>query len=96
VFHQALDLLDAAGWQIRQQDNQLRVLVAGPGSGFDPAATERAVQTAITAAGGHSPMITVSVVDAIPAGAAGKRPLVVALPNSHDGAAVQPHTVGPP
>jgi hypothetical protein len=41
-------------------------------------------------------MITVSVVDHIPAGAAGKRPLVVALPNSHDGAAVQPHTVGPP
>jgi len=30
VFHQALDLLDAAGWQIRQEDNQLRVLVAAP------------------------------------------------------------------
>lgn len=82
VFHQALDLLDAAGWQIRQEDNQLRVLVAGPGSGFDPAATERAVQAAITAAGGHALPITVSVVDAIPAG---KRPLVIALPKPHDG-----------
>ena len=35
-------------------------------------------------------MIHVSVVDAIPAGAAGKRPLVVALPKSHNGAAVRP------
>jgi phenylacetate-CoA ligase len=96
VFHQALDLLDAAGWQIRQEDNQLRVLVAGPGSGFNPAATEGAVQAAITAAGGHAPLITASVVDAIPAGAAGKRPLVIALPKSHEGAAVQPGTAGPP
>jgi phenylacetate-CoA ligase len=90
VFHQALDLLDAAGWQIRQEDNQLRVLVTGPGGGFDPAATERAVQAAITAAGGRLPMIHVSVVDAIPVGAAGKRPLVVALPASHDGTAPNP------
>ncbi len=40
-------------------------------------------------------MIHVSVVDAIPAGAAGKRPLVVALPKSHNGAAVRPRTVDP-
>ena len=40
-------------------------------------------------------MITVSVVGAIPAGAAGKRPLVVALPQSHDGAAVRPRTADP-
>jgi phenylacetate-coenzyme A ligase PaaK-like adenylate-forming protein len=96
VFHQALDLLDAARWQIRQEDNQLRMLVAGPGSGFDPAATERAVQAAITAAGGHALPITVSVVDHIPAGAAGKRPLVIALPKPHDDAAARPGTVGPP
>ena len=80
VFHQALDLLDAAGWQVRQQEDELRVLVAGPGPAFDPTATERAVQTALTAAGARTPAVHVSVVDAIPAGAAGKRPLVVAHP----------------
>lgn len=80
VFHQALDLLDAAGWQVRQQEDQLRVLVADPGPAFDPTATEREVQTALTAAGARTPAVHVSVVDAIPAGAAGKRPLVVAHP----------------
>jgi hypothetical protein len=33
VFHQVLDLVDASGWQVRQEDPQLRVLVAGPGPG---------------------------------------------------------------
>jgi phenylacetate-coenzyme A ligase PaaK-like adenylate-forming protein len=78
VFHQVLDLLDAAGWQVRQQQRHLRVLVAAPGAGFDPAATERAVQAALTAAGVRAPAVHVSIVDAVPAGPAGKRPLVVA------------------
>jgi putative adenylate-forming enzyme len=96
VFHQVLDLLDAAGWQVRQQQDHLHVLVAGPGTGFDPTATQRAVQDALTAAGACPPVIRVSVVDAIPAGAAGKRPLVVVLPTAHHSAAAQPHTAGPP
>ena len=53
VFHQALDLLDAAGWQVRQHEDQLRVLVAGPGPGFDPAGAERTVQAALTTSGAH-------------------------------------------
>jgi phenylacetate-coenzyme A ligase PaaK-like adenylate-forming protein len=79
VFHQALDLLDAAGWQVRQRDHELQVLVAAPESAFDPTGTERAVRTALTTAGAAPPVVRVSLVDAIPAGAAGKRPLVVAL-----------------
>ena len=78
VFHQVLDLLDAAGWQVRQQERELRVLVAAPGPDFDPTGTERGVQAALTAAGVRPPEVQVSIVDAIPAGAAGKRPLVVA------------------
>jgi phenylacetate-coenzyme A ligase PaaK-like adenylate-forming protein len=88
VFHQVLDLLDAAGWQVRQQEDHLRVLLADPGSGVDPTATERAVQAALTTAGAQPPAVRVSIVDAIPAGAAGKRPLVIALPKSHGDAAV--------
>ena len=77
VFHQVLDLLNVSGWQVRHEDNGLRVLVARPGHGFDPAATRRAVQAALTAAGVRSPAVHVSVVDAIAAGPAGKRPLVI-------------------
>jgi putative adenylate-forming enzyme len=82
VFHQTLDLLDAAGWQIQQQKGGLRILVAGPGQNFHKEATETNVQAALTAAGTATLELTVTVVDGIPAGAAGKRPLVVALPSS--------------
>lgn len=81
VFHKVLDLLDAAGWQVRQEGALLRVLVARAGPGFDPDATERDVRAALTEAGAVPPPVRVQVVDAIPAGASGKRPLVVAGPN---------------
>ena len=84
VFHQVLDLLDGAGWQVRQEGDRLAVLVADPGPAFDQAGTERAVRAALTAAGAAEPAaVQVSVVAAIPAGAAGKRPLVVAQPTDH-------------
>lgn len=80
VFHKTLDLLDAAGWQVRQEEGQLRVLIARPGSEFDPGATERAIKSGLTGAGASPQPVRVEVVDAIPAGAAGKRPLVIAWP----------------
>jgi phenylacetate-coenzyme A ligase PaaK-like adenylate-forming protein len=83
VFHQALDLLDAAGWQVRQQEHQLQVLVAAPGPAFEARTTQRAVRAALTTAGALPPPLGVLVVDAIPAGAAGKRPLVVAPRPAH-------------
>lgn len=79
VFHQALDLLDAAGWQVRQQQQQLQVLIAAPGPGLDPSKVEHDVRAALSEAGALAPAVQVSIVDAIAAGAAGKRPLVVAL-----------------
>jgi phenylacetate-CoA ligase len=80
LFHRVLDLLDAAGWQVRQQEKELDVLVAAPGPQFDQRATERAVASALDTAGVSPLTVRVSPVDAIPAGAAGKRPLVVAKP----------------
>jgi len=80
VFHRVLDLLAAAGWQVRQQEHELRILVAAPGPRFDQQATVRAIRTALATAGASPPSVQVSIVDAIPAGAAGKRPLVVAMP----------------
>ena len=81
VFHQVLDLLDAGGWQVRQQDSGLHVLVTKPGPGFDPTATEGAVRAALTTAGARVATVHASVVESIPAGAAGKRPLIVANAN---------------
>ena len=80
VFHRALELLDAAGWQVRQDQDGLTVLVASPGSAFDAAATQRAVAAALEDAQVAPLPIRVVVVDAIPTGAAGKRPLIAALP----------------
>ena len=88
VFHQVLDLLDASGWQVRQQEQELRLLVAGPGPGFDASAAERAVRAALAAAGALAPPVLLSVVETVPPGAAGKRPLVVALPAGGVGPAV--------
>jgi phenylacetate-CoA ligase len=82
IFHKTLDLIDAAGWQVRQHRAGLRILVASPGPGFESAATEHAVRAAVVAAGASTPKVTVSVVGDIPSGAAGKRPLVVASPQS--------------
>jgi phenylacetate-coenzyme A ligase PaaK-like adenylate-forming protein len=79
VFHRVLDLLDAAAWQVRQEPDRLHVLVAGASPVFDPHATERAVRDALVATGAAPPLVAVSIVHSIPAGPAGKRPLVVAL-----------------
>ena len=97
VFHKVLDLLDAAGWQVRQEGPQLHVLVAGPGPGFDPDATGRRVRAALAEAGAVPPPVQLQAVDAIPAGASGKRPLVVAGPTQEAGRGYQEgsRTFGP-
>lgn len=77
LFHRTLDLLDAAGWQVRQDGDGLTLLLAAPGRDVDPARVGRAVTDALHAAGARVPVRT-QLVDTIPAGAAGKRPLVVA------------------
>lgn len=79
LFHRVLDLLDAAGWQVRQTESGITVLVAAPGAGFDHSTAERTVRVALAGAGvARALHASIAVVDSIPAGAAGKRPLVVA------------------
>jgi phenylacetate-coenzyme A ligase PaaK-like adenylate-forming protein len=82
VFHQVLDLLDAPAWQVRQHGADITVLVAAAGPTVDIPATERALRAALAAAGAQPHALSLSIVDSIPAGAAGKRPLVVATRQS--------------
>jgi len=56
------------------------VLVASPRPAFDAPAVQRAVAAGLEDAQVAPLTIRVVVVDAIPTGAAGKRPLIVALP----------------
>jgi phenylacetate-CoA ligase len=78
VFRQVLDLVDTAGWQVRQRPDRLEVLLASPAAAVDPTRTERAIRAALTQAGVASISVYVNAVRAIPPGPAGKRPLVLA------------------
>jgi putative adenylate-forming enzyme len=80
LFDRALALADAGGWQVRQDPDGLTVLVASPGPAFDAPAVQQAVAAGLKDAQVAPLAVRVVVVDAIPAGAAGKRPLIVALP----------------
>ena len=90
AFHFVLDLVDAAGWQVRQDaDGGLTVLLAAPGAAADPTRLQADVTTEVSAAlvaAGATPAVRARVVEAISAGAAGKRPLVVAHRPSSSGA----------
>lgn len=78
LFHRFLDTVDVAGWQVRQGGDGLDVLLAAPRGGVDPTHIERALLRGLAAAGAFTPAVRVRVVDAVPAAAGGKRPLVVA------------------
>jgi putative adenylate-forming enzyme len=77
VLERALEHVPAEGWQVRQTERGLLILVARPRSGFDGSRVRQAVLRALEQAGARVDSIDLSVVDEIPAGAAGKRPLVV-------------------
>jgi phenylacetate-coenzyme A ligase PaaK-like adenylate-forming protein len=81
AFHSVLDLVDAAGWQVRQDDDGLTVLLAAPASGVDPLRLQADVAARLAATGATT-AVRVQVVDTIPAGPAGKRPVVLARPGS--------------
>lgn len=79
VFVNALDRLDAEAWQVRQEKDGLRVLIAKPVHDVDVTEVRRAVLQALRAAGAEDVPIAVECVSAIAAGPSGKRPLVVGL-----------------
>lgn len=78
VFHRVLDLLDVAGWQVRQEAGGLTVLVAGAGGQLDPGAVVDRLRGELQRAGVGPLPVRLETVGAIPPGAAGKRPLVLA------------------
>lgn len=79
VFHRVLDLLHAGGWQVRQEQGALRVLVQGATEGLEREVIARELLAALAASGAAPIPILIDAVTVIPAGASGKRPLVVAL-----------------
>jgi len=79
VFHDVLDTLAAAGWQVRQEGaSALTLLVAAPAGSPRPDELAARVSAAVQAAGGARPRVTVRMVGTIPRTALGKAPLVVA------------------
>jgi len=78
LFHQVLDLVAAAGWQVRQEEGHLHVLIASPEASFNPETMKAALEASLIEAGAGRLTVRVSIVDSIPSGPAGKRPLVVA------------------
>ncbi len=43
VFHRALELVDASGWQVRRDQDELTMLVASLGPAFDAPAVQQAI-----------------------------------------------------
>jgi len=79
LFHRVLEPLPAHGWQVRQSANRLDVLLVQPGAEVRDAQVVAQLQAALEATGAQGLEIAVKRVDAIPPGAGGKRPMVVAL-----------------
>jgi phenylacetate-CoA ligase len=75
VFHGALERLPVAGWQVIDEGDRLRVLLAG-GENVEAAATADLVQRALGAIGVRGVQVTVNLVDSIPRTALGKAPLI--------------------
>ena len=73
-----LDLLHAEAWQVRQEDNSLRVLIVSPHASVNRAAVAERIRDALRVAGAAPIDVLVEDVLSISAGAGGKRPLVVA------------------
>jgi phenylacetate-coenzyme A ligase PaaK-like adenylate-forming protein len=76
VFHHVMDGIKAAGWQIRQGDDRLEVLVAQPRD-LDADGLAAAIRLSLTAQRVRPPDIQVQEVSVIPRTALGKAPLII-------------------
>jgi putative adenylate-forming enzyme len=76
VFHEVLERLPIAGWQVIDEGDGLRVLLAGAGPGVEPSVIAAKVVDALGRHGAAGVGVKVSLVDAIPRTALGKAPLV--------------------
>ncbi len=75
VFHAALERLQVAGWQIVEDPDGLRLLLAGAAD-VDTAVVARSLNQALAAVGVADVPVSVELVDAIPRTALGKAPLI--------------------
>ena len=80
VIHDVLDLIHVGEWQVVQEPDAIRLLIARPGTGFDGRSTVEALSQALRNAGAAPVGITWSAVDSIPRSGSGKAPLIRALP----------------
>lgn len=78
LFMKALDAFHAEAWQVRQETDGLRVLVAKPEVEVSPTRIRDAVAEQLAASRVSTIPIEVDIVPTIAPGASGKRPLVVA------------------
>jgi putative adenylate-forming enzyme len=76
VFHNVLDGVPVAGWQIIDEDGHLRVLLADARPDVDPKDVAARITAALTDIGARGIPVHVEAVDAIPRTALGKAPLV--------------------
>jgi phenylacetate-CoA ligase len=76
VFHAVLDRVDVAGWQVIDEGDRLRVLLARPAPAVDQAIVGNDIATALEHVGVRGVPTEVMVVDEVPRTALGKAPLV--------------------
>jgi putative adenylate-forming enzyme len=76
VFHNVLERLPIAGWQVIDEGGRLRVLLAAPGLGVESSAVAATVIGALAQVGAHGVPVEVALVDVLPRTALGKAPLV--------------------
>jgi phenylacetate-coenzyme A ligase PaaK-like adenylate-forming protein len=79
VIHNVLDGAPVGGWQVVQESDHLRVLVAEPQPGFEAAALAERLHLGLMAQGALSTPVVVEQVPAIPRTSNGKAPLIRAL-----------------
>lgn len=79
VFHNVLDEVALAGWQVIQEPSGLRVLLVGLAPSVSTEAVHAGVVSALTSAGVVGTHVRVQLVEAVERTALGKAPLVRAL-----------------
>lgn len=80
VFHNILEPVPVAAWQVVEEPDGIRVLLAGPTADVVDSDVATGVRAALERAGISGVRVRVERVDAIPRTALGKAPLIRALP----------------
>ena len=84
VFHRAMDMVPAGGWQVVQEPGSLTVLLSGVRKGFSDTTLADSLHKELADQGVVPPQVEVRRVKAIPRTALGKAPLIKAyVPHLH-------------